>query len=417
MISMGLLALLMKSPVVPEVSVTQPSVVTTVVAEPALHARGYVIPHHRINVNSKVTGRVAWIGVERGEKVKQDQILVRLEDDEFRAQVEQTQGNVAVARAYLQQLERGSRPEEIEQAQHSLEQARAPMISNKIALERTQQLASQGVVSKQSYDDALAKFEASQQLVHYLEQALLLSKAGPRPEEIARARGSVIQAEGALAFAQSQLDATSIRAPIAGTILERTAEKGELVTAQYASGAEDGPQGSVVALADLRDVRVAVDIPQADFPRVHLKQLCTVVVDALPDRKYEGTVAEIAPEANSQKATVQIKAQILNPGSSLRPQMNATVYFGPNEARKSVSRSTIVVPASAVHRIDQKNVVWIASNGKVAVREVVTLEQRADGLVVQGLQGSENIIVSSSENLNDGDAIKIQVEAPSASGK
>ena len=172
-------------------------------------------------------------------------------------------------------------------------------------------------MSKQSYDDALAKFEASQQLVHYLEQALLLAKAGPRPEEIARARGSVIQAEGALAFAQSQLDATSIRAPIAGTILERTAEKGELVTAQYASGAEDGPQGSVLELADLRDVRVAGDIPQADFPRVYLKQSCTVVVDALPDRKYEGTVAEIAPEANSQKATVQIKAQILNPGSSL----------------------------------------------------------------------------------------------------
>ena len=220
-LSLGLLALLLKRPVVPEVSVARAAIVPVVADEPR-ECPGYVIAHHRINVNSKVTGRVAWIGVERGEKVKQDQVLVRLEDDEFRAQVEQAQGNVAVAKAYLEQLERGSRPEEIEQAQHSLEQARAPMVSNKLALDRTQQLVKQGVLSKQASDDALAKFEASQQLVHYFEQALSLSKAGPRPEEIARARGALVQAEGALAFAQSQLDATEIRAPIAGTILERT---------------------------------------------------------------------------------------------------------------------------------------------------------------------------------------------------
>lgn len=413
-LGIGLLAVLVwKRPVIPEVNVARAAVMPNPEGEP-LRARGFVIPHHRINVNSKVTGRVAWIGVERGEKVKQDQILVRLEDEEFRAQVEQAQGNVAVAKSYLQQLERGSRPEEIEQAQHSLEQARAPMVSNKIALDRTQQLVSQGVLSKQASDDALAKFEASQQLVHYLEQAVVLAKAGPRPEEVARARGSLVQAEGALAFAQSQLDATSIRAPIAGTILERTAEKGELVTAQYASGAEDGPQGSVVALADLRDVRLTADIPQTDFSRIHLKQSCAVVVDSLPDRKFEGTVVEIAPEANSQKSTFQIKVQILNPGPSLRPQMNATAIFGANAVHKAVSPSGMIVPQSAVRRLKHKEVVWIAENGKASSREVVTVAQRPEGAVVQGLEGTEDIIVSSSQNLNEGDAINIRAETAQA---
>ena len=71
----------------------------------------------------------------------------------------------------------------------------------------------------------------------------------------------------------------------------------------------------MVALADLRDVRVAVDIPQSDFPQIHFKQPCSVVVDALPDHKFSGTVAEIAPEANSQKSTFQVKPQVLNPAS------------------------------------------------------------------------------------------------------
>src|SRR4029077_1359206 len=59
-----------------------------------LSASGYIVAHHKISVNSKVTGRVKWIGVEKGDKVKEGQILVRLEDDEFRAQYEQARGAV-----------------------------------------------------------------------------------------------------------------------------------------------------------------------------------------------------------------------------------------------------------------------------------------------------------------------------------
>src|SRR5208283_997878 len=93
-----------------------------------LSASGYVVAHHKIRVNSKVTGRVAWIGVEKGDKVKEGQILVRLEDEEFRAQYEQARGAVESAKARLLENEHGSRPEEIELADHNLQEARATAV-------------------------------------------------------------------------------------------------------------------------------------------------------------------------------------------------------------------------------------------------------------------------------------------------
>src|SRR5262245_39614503 len=141
-----------------------------------LSATGYIVPHHKINVNSKVTGRVKWIGVEKGDKVKEGQVLVRLEDEEFRAQYEQARGAAENARAYYQELLNGSRPEEIQQAQHNLDEARATLANDKITLDRTRDIAQQGVLSKQALDDATAKFEASQQRVNSLDRTLQLAK-------------------------------------------------------------------------------------------------------------------------------------------------------------------------------------------------------------------------------------------------
>src|SRR5437870_7990649 len=342
----------------PEVEVTRAVAESSDVGGTILSASGYIVAHHKINVNSKVTGRVAWIGVEKGDKVKEGQILVRLEDQEFRAQYEQARGAAENAKAYVQELENGSRPEEVQQAEHNLEEARATLGNDKLTLARTRDLAAQGVVSKQALDDAIAKFGADQQRVNSLEKASRLVKIGPRQEEIARARGSLLQAQGQLAYEKSQLDATVIRAPVTGTILDRKAEKGELVTSQFASGAEGGPQGSVVSLADLKDLQVELDISQDDFSKLGPRQKGIVTTDAFPDRKYNGVIAEISPEANRQKATVQVKVQIQNPDDYLRPEMNATVKFlANNEEKKTSSQpSGVFVPATAVRDRNGKRV-------------------------------------------------------------
>jgi len=379
-----------------------------------LTASGYIVAHHKINVNSKVTGRVAWIGVEKGDHVKEGQVLVRLEDQEFRAQYDQAKGATENARAYLEELQHGSRPEEIAQAQHNLDEARATLANDKLTLDRDSQLWSQGVVSRQAFDDATAKFASDQERVNSLEKAFQLSKIGPRAEEISRAQGALLQAEGQEAYAKSWLDATVIRAPVTGTILERTAEKGELVTAQFASGAEGGPQGQVVALADLNDLQVELDIAQDDFAKLGPRQKGIVTVDAYPDRKYDGEIHEISPEANRQKATVQVKVQVLNPDKypsvQLRPEMNATVKFLANEAPKTAAQgpSGVYVPSTAIRDRDGRKIVLIAYNGKTVAREVHVVGQRSDGALVDGLVGGESVITTAPATLKDGDRIKIK---------
>ena len=374
-----------------------------------LSATGYIVAHHKIEANSKVTGRVHWIGVEKGDKVKEGQVLVRLEDQEFRAQYDQARGAAESARAQLEQLQHGSRPEEIQQTEHNLSEARATAANDKTTLDRTKNLVAQGVLSQQALDDATARYEASQQRARSLEQSYQLAKIGPRAEEIDRAKGAVMQAEGAAAYAKSQLDATVIRAPITGTILDRSVEKGELLTGQFASAARP-----VFSLADLNDLQVELDIAQDDFARLGPKQKADVAVDAFPDRKYKGQIAEISPEANRQKATVQVKVQILNPDEYLRPEMNSTVKFTADEPKSATANSGpvgVFVPSAALRDQDGKKVVFIAFNGKALLREVRIKAQRNGGVLVEGLNGGENLITTAPPTLKDGDRIKIKEQS------
>ena len=385
-----------------EVETSQASGETNIV----LSASGYIVAHHKINVNSKVTGRVQSIGVEKGDKVKQGQILVRLEDQEFQAQEEQARGYVQTAAGRLAELQNGSRPEEVQLADHNLAEARATAANDKIALDRTKELFGGGVSSKQALDDATAKYEASQQRVNSLEQSFKLSKIGPRAEQIEQARGSLTQAKGQLAYAQSQLEATLIRAPISGTILERTAEKGELITAQFASAAEGGPVGSVVALADLNDLQVELDISQDDFARLGPKQKGTVSVDAFPDRKYEGVIAEISPEANRQKATVQVKVQISNPDEFLRPEMNASVRFLPRDGE--ARSSGVFVPTAAVRSDGAQKYVFLLSGSRAEKREISVLGPRSGGFAVNGIKEGDTVVTTAPATLKDGSTVKIK---------
>jgi HlyD family secretion protein len=413
LLSLSALAYRLLSPDAPEVEVVRAAAQDSDVAGTVLSATGYIVAHHTINVNSKVTGRLAWIGVEKGDRVKEGQVLVRLEDQEFRAAYGQAEGAVQNARAYLDELQHGSRPEEIQQAQHNLDEARATLANDTRTLDRTKELAAGGVVSRQVLDDATAKFESDQQRANSLEKAFQLMKIGPRQEEISRARGAMAQAQGQLDYAKAQLDATVIRAPVTGTILDRTAEKGELITAQFASAAAGGPQGSVVSLADLNDLQVELDIAQADFARLSPKQKGVVSVDAYPDKSYDGVIAQISPEANRQKATVQVKVQVLNPDKypdvSLRPEMNATVKFLANETPKSSTQlAGVFVPSAAIRERDGKKIVLIAFNGKAVAREVHVVGQRSDGALVDGLVGGESVVTNGPANLKDGQSIKIK---------
>lgn len=396
-------------PNLPVVSVA-PAVIESVRPSNVVYTvRGVVVPHHRINVNPKVTGRVSWIGVEKGDKVRQGQVLVRLEDDEFRAQYEQAQGAVKSAKAYLEELEHGSRPAEIREAQHNLDEVRVSLHEDNLTLDRTRRLAAEHIVSPQALEAATARFDADQQRVSSLQNALQLAESGPRPEEIARAQGMLSQAEGQEAYAKSMLEATVIRAPVSGTILERTAEKGELVTAQFASGAEGGPQGEVVALANLRDIQVELNVAQSDFAKISSQQSVLITLDAFPGRKYDGIMAEVSPEANPQNGTIQIRVQVLNPDKYLRPGMIATAHFLKGKSAGSQPVATgAFVPSAAVHSHAGKYFVNVIAGGRIHTQEVEIVFSRQGGVLVRGLQAGKSVVVNGPDGLKENARVMVK---------
>jgi HlyD family secretion protein len=181
-------------------------------------------------------------------------------------------------------------------------------------------------------------------------------------------------------------------------------EKGELLTGQFASAARP-----VFSLANLDDIQGDLDIAQDDFAKLGPHQKAVVTVDAFPDLKWDGQIAEISPEANRQKATVEVKVQILNPDSHLRPEMNTTVRFIAEENKTASTQSAgAYVPTAALRDTDGKKYVFIAFNGKAMKREVKVLSQRSGGALVSGLNGGETVITTAPETLNDGDKIKIK---------
>jgi HlyD family secretion protein len=371
-----------------------------------LNATGYIVAHHEIEVASKVVGRVQWIGVEKGDHVQAGQVLVRLEDDEYQAQLEQAKGNLASLQARLLEDEHGSRPEEIAVAKANLNQAKADLDDAKVTLDRTKELAGQGVMSHQQLDDAQSKYDDAAARVVSLDRTFELVRLGPRQEEIDSLRGQVEQAKGAVAYAQNQLDNTIIRAPVTGTILERAVEKGEFVTNGFVG--DKGAKGYVVTLADLNDLQVELDINQNDFARLHMGQKAVVTTDAYPDRKYDGMIAEISPKADRQKATVQVKVKVLHPDDYLRPEMNASVSFLADEQSAPAGGSAkplIVVPAAAV----KDNAVFVVLENRAVRRAVKTGPTNSRGVQIdQGLIGGEDLVVNPPASLKDGDRVHVK---------
>jgi HlyD family secretion protein len=371
-----------------------------------LVATGYVVAHHKIQVGSKIGGRVAWIGVEKGDRVRQSQTVVRLEDREYRAQVDQDKATLAAAEARLNELQRGSRPEEIERAKHDVERAEAQLRSEEANLKRTEGLVKEGVFSPQTLDDAKGRRDSARANLASLDRTYELTRQGPRQEQIDNARAEVERSRAALNYAQTILDATEIRAPIGGTILERNVEQGEMVTTSFVG--DRGAKSFVVTLADLNDLQVELDINQNDFNRISANQPCSMTTDAFPDRPYKCRVDEIAPEANRQKATVQVKVKVLQPDEYVRPEMNARVTFmSTEEVRKKEESRMYVVPKRAVIEREGVKRVVVITDGRVQTRPVtVEREVGSDVYISAGLAGNESIIVSEPDKLKTGDRVE-----------
>jgi HlyD family secretion protein len=374
-----------------------------------LTASGYVVAHHKIDVGAKVMGRVAWIGVEKGDKVQQGQLLVRLEDQEFQAQVKQAQANQAAAQARLDQLKTGSRPQEKLKDKAGVIQAEANLRNAEAEYERAAKLYQAGVVSKADLDRALAQRDTARALVDAAKQSSEMTNIGPRAEEIQAAAAQVQQMKAALDYARTQLASTEIKAPVSGTVLQRIVERGEMVSPSAFGDA--GARTSVVSLADLDDLQIELDISQQDFARLKMNQRAEVIPEAFPALKYTGFIAEIAPEANRAKATVQIKVKVENPNEQLRPEMNVRVNFlaEATPATQTPTAKRVLVPKAAVVHRDGSDFVFVVKGGRVEQRVIRLGEESGEYFsVLEGLSGGESTAVAGADKLRDGDRVRVQ---------
>jgi HlyD family secretion protein len=239
-----------------------------------LTVSGYIVNRERIEISPRFMGVVKWIGVKKGDPVTNGQVVVLLDDTEYRARLAQADGAVATARAGVSKAE--------------------------IAFERVTQLAKTDIESKQVLDDARLSLEATQ--------------AGLK------------ESEGAREVARTYLDWCTIRSPINGVVLEKLVDPNELVVPQSFGGTR-GPSTALIAVADPGDLQVEIDLNEADLSKISLNQKCRVSPEAYPGKNYEGYVAEIAPEANRAKGTLQIKVQIRDPDKFLTPELSAKVEF------------------------------------------------------------------------------------------
>src|SRR3954469_17589860 len=246
-------------------------------AKPAsslLTVSGYIINRERIELSPRFMGLVTWIGVKKGDAVTNGQVVVLLDDSEYKAKLAELKGKKR-------------------QAQVALEKA-------KIWNDRVSQLSSQNGESKQVADEARLAVDS--------------------------ANGTIEEIDGMIAGLKNYLDWCTIKSPINGVVLEKLVDPNELVTPQ-SCGRTRGPSTALIAVADPKDLQVEIDLNEADVAKVYLNQKCKISPEAYPDRVYDGYLAEKAPEANRQKGTLQVKVQIVNPDEFLTPELSAKVDF------------------------------------------------------------------------------------------
>ena len=241
-------------------------------------------------------------------------MLVRLEDDEYRAQLQQARGQLANLQARLAELENGSRPEEIAAAKANVEQAQGRPRERPRHLDRTQQARRRRASfrSRNSTTPRPSTTRAGRARQLPAEGSMNSSKSAPARKSIDAVQRPDRAGEGHRRLRRNPAHQHGHQG--AGHRHDPRARRRDAASSSPpVSSAIAAPKGYVVSLADLNDLQVELDINQNDFDKLHAEQKGVVTMDAYPDNKYDGVIDEISPEANRQKATVQVKVKILNP--------------------------------------------------------------------------------------------------------
>jgi HlyD family secretion protein len=333
------------------VSLTFPSSANSV-----LTASGYVVAQQKAAIASKATGRLVYLGVEEGDRVKRGQIIARIEDTDVAAALLQSRAN--------------------------LDLAKADYSDAKQWLERSRTMQTSGSMSQSELDAAEARFK--------------------------RVEASIKSADANVRAAEVSFENTRIRAPFDGTVLTKDANIGEVV-APFAAAA--GSRAAVVTIADMSSLEVEADVSESNITRVKQDAPCEVILDAYADKRYAGYVHKIVPTADRAKATVLTKIRFKNLDERVLPEMSAKVNFLSKETDDSGAQQqpVLAIPLNAIITVEGKKVVYRVRDG---IAHQVSIETGAlFGSAVEvksGVQAGEKLVAKPGEQISDGAKVKIK---------
>jgi multidrug efflux pump subunit AcrA (membrane-fusion protein) len=367
------------------------------------------MPSRRSIVGSAVDGRVVELQVNDGDRVVRGQTLAQLRVDTLRIEWNAASAELELRRQELAELENGSRPEEVTQAQAQQQSAKALAEYSKSKLTRTQALFRQGrSVSREELDQAVSSAAESEQSYLAAKAAFELVAAGPRRERIDQAKARVLVQQEVCNRITDQIEQHTILAPFDGYVVTENTEVGAWVS-----------QGDPIAeVIQLDPVEIEVHVPGVHIVGLRIGDPAHVMINALPGQRHAGQVARIVPQADIRSRTFPVKIQVNNPRQDgehlLKAGMLARVTptTGNGELALMVPKDALVLGgAQPTIFIVETN----ASSGEATVQSVAVQSGAAHGTMVQiigPVSAGQQVIVEGNERLRPGQSVQISGVLP-----
>ncbi len=331
-----------------------------------LNATGYVVAQRKAAISSKATGRLEWLGVLEGSKVKKGEIIARLENRDVSATLGQVQANVKVAQA-------------------NLETAEAELLDASQAAKRSQDLLSQKFIAQANHDAAQARMNKAKAAV-------------------SAARASIVAAQASAQVAQVALEQTIIRAPFDGVILTKNANVGDNIT-PFSSAADS--KGAVVTIADMSTLEVEADVSESNLSKISVGQAVEIQLDAFPELRIPGQVARMVPTVDRSKATLLVKVHFSELDPRVLPDMSAKVAFLSKPVPDSDRKPVVAVQPAALVKRDGKNIAFVVKDDKLKQVTVTTGRKVGELMEVNGLAAGDKVVLAPSEKLVDGALVTV----------
>jgi multidrug resistance efflux pump len=276
---------------------------------------GKIIAEDEVNIASKISARVSEISVDIGSNVNQGDIIIKLDAQDLQALVDQAQAAVNTATANLANATSGTRPEQIAQAQATLDNATKSYEVVKKNYERTKALVEAEANTQQQLDSAEQQLAAAEAQQKSTQEQLNMLNNGATEASIDVYKAQVEQAEATLRVTQASLENATITAPISGVVNAKNINVGEMVSTS----------ATLVSIVNSSAVYVNAYAPLDIVSQLKEGQDVTVKVSEVPDKTFEGKIAVINPKLNSQNRDILVKVTLSDPDLVLKPGMFAEV--------------------------------------------------------------------------------------------